>query len=495
MKMAFKVVPFLVLSLSITIISINFNSALAGGPTVKEDSAVKVPIFKSRNLQMKQDIHRVSIGNPDIADILVLRSDELYVVGKELGHTNVMIWDENDKVIDVFNLEVSHDLNGLRERFYHYLPNEKIGIESSQGQLVLSGQSSSLTKMNLAVELARSYAEAASVGGRSSEVLNMLSVGGGHQIMLEVTVAEVQTEVARRLDSKMLLQFDGSDGSGGIVSGGDLFNAIGVTPAISQGIFGTYLSGDMLLSFAFDVAKQHGLAKILAEPNITALSGQKAEFLSGGEYPIPVPNEDGITIEYRDFGVGVSFVPTILDSGKINLSLNVLVSELSSTHAMALTPTDSNSRIIVPSITKRTTATTVELGDGQTIAIGGLISDTLRETVDKIPGLGDIPILGQLFRSQEFVKGQTELVIMVTPRLVRPFNKKDIELPTDNFVPVSDMEFYLLGRMTPREDPEEDEAKEKSPNEIEDQNDEMLPDDGGTQEKYGHELSSEESGV
>lgn len=487
-----KVVPFLVLTLCLLVGGLNCSTAWAGGPTAKEDNAVKVPIFKSRNLKMKHPIHRISIGNPEIADILVLRDDELYIVGKTLGHTNVMIWDENDKVVDIFNLEVSHDLNGLRERFYHYLPDEQIGIESSQGQLVLSGQSSSLTKMNLAVELARSYAEAASVGGKNSEVLNMLSVGGGHQVMLEVTVAEVQTEVARRLDSKMLLQFDGSDGSGGIINGGDLFDAIGVTPAISQGIFGTYLSGDMLLSFAFDVAKQHGLAKILAEPNITALSGQKAEFLSGGEYPIPVPNRDGITIEYRDFGVGVSFVPTILDSGKINLSLNVLVSEISSTHALALTPEDSTSRIIVPSITKRTTATTVELGDGQTIAIGGLISDTLRESVDKIPGLGDIPILGQLFRSQEFVKGQTELVIMVTPRLVRPFNKKGIALPTDNFVPASDMGFYLLGQMTKRENPEEE--QQKSPNQIENQNDDMLPGDGGTQEKYGHELSPEESG-
>ncbi|MEW6999552.1 type II and III secretion system protein family protein [Colwelliaceae bacterium BS250] len=490
MKITSKVVPLIVLALSLVVAGGNLSTAWAGGPTAKEDNAIKVPIFKSRNLKMKHDVHRISIGNPDIADILILRADELYVVGKTLGHTNVMIWDENDKVVDIFNLEVSHDLNGLRERFYHYLPNEKIGIESSQGQLVLSGQSSSLAKMNLAVQLASSYADAANVGGANSEVLNMLSVGGGHQIMLEVTVAEVQTEVARRLDSKMLLRFDGSDGSGGIVSGGDLFDALGVGSSISSGIFGTYLSGDMLLNFAFDVAKQHGLAKILAEPNITALSGQKAEFLSGGEYPIPVPNRDGITIEYRDFGVGVSFVPTILDSGKINLSLNVMVSEISSTHALAITPEDASSRIIVPSITKRTTSTTVELGDGQTIAIGGLISDTLRETVDKIPGLGDIPILGQLFRSQEFVKGQTELVIMVTPRLVRPFNKKGMELPTDNFVPVSDMEFYLLGRMTPKEDPEEE--KQKSPNQAEDQSDEMLPDDGGTQEKYGHELTTEE---
>ncbi|WP_068545745.1 type II and III secretion system protein family protein [Thalassotalea crassostreae] len=486
----YKVVPIIIFLSLLTVL--NTKSVNAGGPAIKEDNAIKVPIFKSRNLKMKTLVHRVSVGNPDIADILVLREDELYVVGKTLGHTNVMIWDENDKVVDVFDLEVSHDLNALRERLFHYLPKENIGIESSQGQLVLSGQSSSLAKMNMAVELAQSYADAATTNNGESKVLNMLSVGGGHQVMLEVTVAEVQTEVARRLDSKMLLNFDGSDGSGGIVSGGDIFDAIGVSPTISKGFFGTYLDGDMLFKFAFDVAKQHGLAKILAEPNITALSGQKAEFLSGGEYPIPVPNREGITIEYRDFGVGVSFVPTILDSGKINLNLNVLVSELSPTAALSLSPEDSNARMSIPSIIKRTTATTVELGDGQTIAIGGLISERLRESVDKIPGLGDIPILGQLFRSQEFIKGQTELVIMVTPRLVRPFNKKGMELPTDYFVPVSDMEFYLMGKMTPREKP--DDEDKKSPNQIEDTNEQILPDDGGTQEKYGHELNAEEAG-
>ncbi len=488
-----KVVPFLTLIMTLLFAGWSAN-VLAGGPTVKDKNAVKVPIFKSRTLKMEDEVHRISIGNSGIADILILNTDELYIVGKTLGHTNVMIWDENDNVVDIINLEVSHDLNGLRERFYHYLPEEPIGIESSQGQLVLSGQSSSLSKMNMALELARSYAEAAAVGGKKSEVLNMLSVGGGHQVMLEVTVAEVQTEVARRLDSKLLLQFDGSDGTGGIISGGDLFDAIGISPAVSRGFFGSYLNGDMLLNFAFDVAKQHGLAKILAEPNITALSGQKAEFLSGGEIPIPVAggSDSGTGVTYRDFGVGVSFVPTILDSGKINLNLSVLVSELSNANAVTIRPEGSGSSFVVPTIIKRTTETTVELGDGQTIAIGGLISDTIRESVDKIPGLGDIPVLGQLFRSQEFVKGQTELVIMVTPRLVRPFNKDGVPLPTDNFVPVSDMEFYLLGKLTPRVEPRKE--SQYLPNNTNEQAPIMLPDDGGTKEKYGHDLSSENGG-
>ncbi|MFT6987465.1 MAG: pilus assembly protein CpaC [Psychromonas sp.] len=490
MKIKQIVVPFFSSIIFILSLCFTVTIAYAGGPAMKESNTEKIPIFKSRNFEMKDDMYRVSIGNPDIADILILRADELYIVGKTLGTTNVMVWDENDKIIDIINVEVTHDLNSLRERFYHYLPDEKIGIESSQRQLVLSGEASSLEKMNLALELARGYSDAASAGKGKSEVLNMMSVGGGHQVMLEVTVAEVQSEIARRLDSKMLLAFDSSSGGGGIINGGDLFSSLGAAAGIDKGIFGSYLSGNTLFNFAFDIAKQHGLAKVLAEPNITALSGQQAQFLSGGEFPIPVPNQDGVTIDYREFGVGVTFVPTVLDSGKINLNLKVMVSELSTANTLSITGVATDSSYIVPSLVKRTTSTTVELGDGQTIAIGGLISDNLRESVDKIPGLGDIPVLGQLFRSQEFVKGQTELVIMVTPRLIRPFNKKGLALPTDNFVEASDMSFYLLGKMTERKTGD---TEDKSPNQVEDIEHNLLPDNGGTQEKYGHELSTDKT--
>ncbi|MFT7423941.1 MAG: pilus assembly protein CpaC, partial [Psychromonas sp.] len=267
MKIKQRAVPYLTRIIFTLVFCFSNLSVHAGGPSMKEGSAEKIPIYKSRNLKIKDHIQRISIGSAEIADILILKSNELYVLGKALGTTNIMVWDENDKIIDIINIEVTHDLNTLRERFYHYLPDQKIGIESSQGQLVLSGQASSLEKMNSAVELARGFSDAASVGDRKSEVLNMMSVGGGHQVMLEVTVAEVQSEVARQLDTRMILAGFGSKGGGGIVSGGDLFDALG--DGASKGLFGTYFNSDMLFSFALDVAKQHGLAKILAEPNIT----------------------------------------------------------------------------------------------------------------------------------------------------------------------------------------------------------------------------------
>ncbi|MFQ3236173.1 MAG: pilus assembly protein CpaC [Paraglaciecola sp.] len=460
------------------------NAVEAGGPTSVVSDVFKVPIFKSKNLAMKQKVSRVSIGNDQIADILILRAKELYIVGKKLGTTNVMVWDKDDSLVDVINLEVTHDLVSLRQRLHYFLPDDELGVQTSQSQLVISGQTSSLAKMNTAVELARGYAEAASVGKSNSEVLNMISIGGGHQVMLEVTVAEVSTAVSRKFDSKMSLTFSGTDGTGGIING--LAAAGGAS--LSSGFFGSLTNGDMQFNFALDVAKQNGLAKILAEPNITALSGQKAEFLAGGEFPVPVPSEEGTTIEFKDFGVGVSFVPTILDSGKINLNLKVLVSELSNSNGVGVTPQGSTSTLVVPSIVKRTSETTVELADGQTITIGGLLSDTLRDSVNKLPGLGDLPILGQLFSSHEFISGQTELVIMVTPRLVRPFNKKGMALPTDGFVPVSDLQFYLLGKMTEQKKSQSSQSLNQDVNVSET----ILTHDGGTHQRYGHQLKPTE---
>ncbi|GGO65084.1 type II and III secretion system protein family protein [Bowmanella pacifica] len=472
--------------------------AYAGGPLAEINDTVRVPIYKSRNLPLQKSANRVSVGNPEIADILILRSKELYIVGKALGTTNVMIWDEQDALVDVVNLEVTHDLLGLREHLHTYLPGEDIGVYSSQGQLVLSGQASSLGAMTRATELAQGFSDAASTEESKSRVLNMLSVGGAQQVMLEVVVAEVSTELSRTFDSNFQLLFSGSDAVGGLVNGSQMLDSVtdlsskttsitstGST-SLSSGAFGSYLSGDMLINFSLDIAKRNGLAKILAEPNITALSGQKAQFLSGGEYPVPVPSREGTTIQYRDFGVGVSFLPTVLDSGKINLNLKVLVSELSNNNAVGITPIGSTASLVIPSIVKRTSETTVELGDGQTIAISGLLSDNLRERVDKLPGLGDVPILGQLFRSQQYVNGQSELVIMVTPRLVRPFNKQGVKLPTDGFVPSTDLEFYLLGKTSGHKG----KGNQYAPSASNPEHTGVMH-TRGTQEQYGHEVRNE----
>ncbi|MCB1755399.1 MAG: type II and III secretion system protein family protein, partial [Gammaproteobacteria bacterium] len=214
-----------------------------------------------------------------------------------------------------------------------------------------------------------------------------------------------------------------------------------------KGLFFSRLSGDNLFQVALEISRSKGLSKILAEPTLTTLTGQPAEFLSGGEYPVPVPDDSGTRIQFKEYGVGLKFIPTILDKSRINLDLNISVSEINGSNNVTVSTDGTSQVIVVPSLNKRSASSTVELADGQTIGIAGLIQDNVSEVMSKLPGLGDIPILGALFRSQEFISGQSELVIFVTPHLAQPIAEEDIRLPTDSFVPPNDLEFYLLGKM------------------------------------------------
>jgi pilus assembly protein CpaC len=218
-----------------------------------------------------------------------------------------------------------------------------------------------------------------------------------------------------------------------------------------KGFFASLLTEEFLFNLAFDAAKENGLAKILAEPTLTTLTGQEAEFLSGGEFPIPVPQQNGaVTIEFKKFGVGVRFLPVVLDSGRINLKLAISVSELVSPNSVAITRDGVSSTFLIPSLSTRSAESTVELSDGQTIGIAGLINENMREVVTKFPGLGDIPGLGVLFRSQSFQKGETELLILVTPHLAKAVLPGDVRLPTDGIAEAGDFGFYLGGKLEGR---------------------------------------------
>ena len=231
-----------------------------------------------------------------------------------------------------------------------------------------------------------------------------------------------------------------------------------------------------------DIAKQNGTAKVLAEPNLTALSGAKAEFLAGGEFPIPVPDEDGITIEYKEYGVGLKFIPTILTDQKINLNLAVDVSEIANSATLTLAPGGTNATYVIPPITRRSASSTLELADGQTIGIAGLLSENVRDSVAEMPGFSDIPILGQMFNSQEYISGETELVILVTPRLAKPIDRNRVTLPTDSFVEPNDFEYYLLGRGAYLEPADASKPKAERSAPMVDYS------KGGTEGTFGHSL-------
>ncbi|MGF1734569.1 type II and III secretion system protein family protein [Photobacterium satsumensis] len=419
--------------------------------------SVAVPQNKSRLIEIPGSAKKISVGNPSVADILILRSNKIYVLGKKLGTTNVIIWDSRGRLITVLDVEVTHDLNALKSKLYEFMPQEKISVYTSQNKLVLSGDVSSAAKIAMAEEIANTFT------GDDLGIINLMNVGGSHQIMLEVTVAEVQRSLIREFDSNFVFARNNSNWTWGTVNGGA---SIPVVPPVDDagniiteiiaaplniednGLFASYLSGSTLFSAAFSIAKTNGLAKILAEPTLTALSGETAEFLSGGEFPIPVPNDENITIEFKEFGVGLQFVPTVSSPDSINLALNIEVSEITNTNAVTVSPSGTASQFFVPALSKRSAKTTVELGNGQTIGIAGLLNESVTDVVDKLPGLGDLPVIGQLFRSQSFRKGETELVILVTPRLAKPVRRQDLTLPTDSFVEPNDWEFYLLGRMS-----------------------------------------------
>ncbi len=407
-------------------------------------SNLLVPLNKSRVIQLQAPVKKISVGNPEIADILTLRARQLYVLGKSLGTTNVLLWDNKDELIAAINIEVTHDLDGLRAQMSRLMPGESLDLGSAQGALILSGKASSAIQMDAAIRLAQSFSG-------ESGVVNMMSVAGAQQVMIEIKVAEIARTLGKSFGVDLNAAHNRSTRwSVGAVGGGAL-----VDPGLDlvagypldigdRGIFGNFMSNHFAFNSVLNAARQNGMAKILAEPTLTTLSGQEAVFLSGGEFPIPVPRGDeGITIEFKEFGVGVRFLPTVLASDRINLLLNVSVSDLIAANNVVIAQSGT-SDFFIPALSKRSASSTIELADGQTIAIAGLLSETTRDSIDKFPGLGDIPVLGQLFKSKEFIKGETELVILVTPHLAKPLPPGNVPLPGSGMGETpTDMEFYL----------------------------------------------------
>jgi pilus assembly protein CpaC len=480
------------------------------GATISEIGAtesVSVPLYKSRIVQVSTPIKKLSVGNPEIADILVLRNREIYIVGKALGTTNVVMWDNSNKVVSTIDIEITHDIDQLKLNLHRLLPEEDIEVYSSQGTIVLSGEVSSPAAVDAAVALATSFAPRDEEGNlEEGKVVNLMQVGGVQQVMLEVKVAEVNRTVMRKLDIDFHAALFNSNVKIGAVNGGAAFppalNPQGLlTPVFGsltpdsgmtgpplpqftpnpatiddKGLFGIFHNNDYFFQVAIDALKSNGLAKVLAEPNLTTLTGQEATFLAGGEFPIPVPQDLGnTTVEFKEFGIGMNFLPTVLASDMINLDVSIRVDELISTTPLVLTSPGANQSFFVPSLRSRRATSTLELLDGQTIAIAGLISDNVRENVEKFPGLGDVPILGLLFTSEDYQKDQTELVIFVTPRLAKPVSDDQIHLPTDNFVEPNDLEFYLFGQM-----------EGKARNEAEASTEPVSQD--GLEGQFGHQL-------
>ncbi len=398
--------------------------------TIEFAPQVNVTVGKSTLLKLPATAARISVGNPAVADVILLNPTEIYLLGKAVGSTNVILWSKSghSTVVDVI---VGMDTAALQGKLQQLLPGEKnIKVSVAADSLVLTGTVADAVKVDKAVALAEAY------GGK--KVVNLLQASAPQQVMLEVKVAEVQKTLTDKL-------------GGAFNFGGNVGNGWGytlLTSFLTGNQTGT-LAGPASLTFAkgaksltLDAAKADGLVKILAEPNIMAMSGQEGSFLAGGKIYIPVPQTSvggtTITLEEKEFGVGLRFTPTVLEGGRINLKVSPEVSELAGNVQVGAQ--------FLPTITTRRAATTVQLFDGQSFAIGGLIKSNITESITALPGLGEIPILGALFRSSEFQNDRTELLFIITPRLVKPL-PPNYALPTDGFIPPSRGEFFLEGKL------------------------------------------------
>ena len=467
-----KTAFFILIALVLLIFFAGSRAAGSVLPETREPRKLELVSGKSIILRTSEPIKRVSVGVPMIADFVIISPREIYIVGNITGITTLTLW-QNKKIIAIYDLEVVYDISRLKQKLQEVLPNEKnLRVFATQDSITLSGTVSSAANLSQAVALAESYAgyvikveeeEESKAQGKvtkvkwardARKVCNLLQVAGVHQVMLEVRVAEMSKSLINRLGVNFSYNRGGDFGLsslGGLTqltnpNNADLASGplgILVSPAVNA-LF-RFHKGSATWTGFVDALKEDGLVKILAEPTLIALSGQTANFLAGGEYPVPIPSEDGIAIEYKAFGVTLSFTPTVLSEDKISIKVAPEVSELDFSIALQV------GGYTVPGLSTRRAMTVVELADGQSFAIAGLLKETIRDSMSKFPLLGDIPVLGALFRSRSFQKNETELIIIVTPHLVKPLDSARQTLPTDFYIEPDDTEIYLLGLMEGRE--------------------------------------------
>ena len=375
-----------------------------------------------RMIRLERAASAVYVANPDIADVELKSPKLIYVFAKQPGETSVYAIDRSEEALVDRRIVVQHGLTRLRELIATVRPTAQVEVASINRSLVLTG----LVESAEAAEDIRELA--LQVVAEPSQVINRLKVATPHQVNLRVRIAEVSRDVAKQLGFSWDVLRNIGDFSLGLGTGAFIEGATSGSSVASFAYDGDGLDVNAIV----DALDDQGLITVLAEPNLTALSGETANFLAGGEFPVPVPQDsDTLTVVFREFGVSLGFMPIVLDDRQLQITVRSEVSQLSAAGAIEFTG------FSVPALTTRRAETTVSLGSGQSFAIAGLLQNTTNQNVSKVPGLGDIPVLGTLFRSNEFQREESELVVIVTPYIVRPTSGR-IAAPTDGFVPASD---------------------------------------------------------
>ncbi|MGI9521021.1 MAG: type II and III secretion system protein family protein [Hyphomicrobiaceae bacterium] len=421
---------------------------------------------KSLLVELPRELRDVIVSAPDIVDAVVQTSNRVYLIGKGYGQANAFFFDKHGERVLTLEISVEVDTRPLDSILRRFIPNSNIRSEMLRETVILTGSVRNPADSSKAEEVAARFGITSSPsvdGQHQNKVINMLVVEGEEQVMLRVKIAEVQRATLKQLGVNIGAAFQNGNGIVSILSENKLpvttaegltglartfTNAQGLASTAgviaNSGVAGAWSAAEGARSIAYTLKalERNGLVRTLAEPNLTAVSGESANFLAGGEFPIPVAQDnDKVTVEFKEFGVGLAFTPVVLSEGRISLKISSEVSELSTNGAVQF------SGIAIPALTKRRTDSTVELPSGGTLAISGLVSNNMQKNIDGFPGLKEIPILGTLFRSTDFVNKETELVVIVTPYIVRPTAKSNLAAPTDGLAPATDVRTYLLGHL------------------------------------------------
>ncbi|MFN3225193.1 MAG: type II and III secretion system protein family protein [Hyphomicrobiales bacterium] len=410
-----------------------------------ETRTLSLGINKSMVIELPADVRDVLVSNPAVADAVVRTARRVFVIGMAAGDTNIFLFDGADRQIAVLNLTIQRDVTGIQATLADLMPGARIGVEPVNDGVILRGVVESAAQAQTAVDVATRFV------GDASRVVNALQIAGGEQVQLRVTIAEVQRTALRQLGVN-IGDFTGATAqpvTAGI--GAATLSALTSNPfslsgqAISNSVLNITSNG---ISAQIRALEQDGIVRTLAEPNLTAVSGESASFLAGGEFPVPISRDSqgNVIVEYKPFGVGLGFTPVVLAGDRISLQIETEVSELTAEGAFTLR-SDSGNDLSIPGLRVRRASTMVELPSGGSIVMAGLIDQRLAQNIDGIPGLMSLPIIGQLFRSSDFQRSQTELAIFITPYLTQAVARDDLVRPDENLRPASDLSTLFFNQL------------------------------------------------
>ena len=419
----------------------------SGGETAVSKSLV-LPLNKAAIVELPQAASDVLVSQPTVVDAVVRSPRRVYLLGLTIGQTNAFFFDSRGRQILNLEIQVERDVDALTDVMRRVMPDSRIEVEAINDNLILRGDVQTAAEAGNAKLLATRF-----VDGDEAKVINMLTIRDRDQVMLKVRIVEMQRQLLKQL---------GVETSGTVRLSNAAFNFAAANAISNTG--GLALDGSRNgtgnledIDASLQAFESTGLVRVLAEPNLTALSGESARFLAGGEFPVPVGQDDGvITIEFKEFGVGLGFTPLVLSKGRINLKVATEVSEITTENSFFIpgqTTFDEDGNPVttaglsIPGLAVRRANTVVELPSGGSLMMAGLLQEDLRANIDGVPGVKDVPVLGQLFRSRNYTNNETELVVLVTPYLVDPTHENQLTDPSEGFVPASDAQTVLLGKM------------------------------------------------